>query len=700
MVDLSRFGIFSLAAEADRSSTSRSVSTTDKQIFLVSIKRAVNNEAATNLIKSTLHSDGPFAWEEISAELKSSIIEATPGQIENLANHPDIVRVTPIEATTTEGDMQHDDDVTKRRYIVHPINRRDIDQCRATQNALKDLFGDHISTKLLRDGRICHWRALLSSEEVAQAKAIQGVLSVHTVSLGRRGPGRSRAGAPRKSFPEQNADMSYETQKNAAIELVAISQPSTIPDIIDLKNYVYESRAGRSSYVYHIETGVAFKAQSQEFPNVASKHLLTKNATKNNKEPWVDDDDEHPSHGTCGAGKALGARFGVSKQATLIVVRLDEVDGKEFLEGLDLILKDLDDHPERRKKSVVTMAFTVDSDWGAGELAELRSKFQELFSKDVPFVCLSGNIEEDRDDPDVDEYPPLLESPDLPLIVVGSVNSKGERSDFSKAGPHVTLHAVGESISCFSREGEVIDDDGTSFAAPQVAGEIANLLSYENVPFDTSDGVLVKNLKDYLQSNGGSWERVPGIRVLWNGVEEESNPKESVECNGLQEDYYVERDDVKRLIEDEFCPEIGTPRELRNQDSAISHTYNIGTPNKVTLSLYQDEPITAGECVKYLMMAVDDCYHIDNDPSDYKGGGQTVVGGSNYQVLPDHGEELNKQIKGCALLPDTWKFTYGIGDDGREWTARFRTGVFQKRCVGNAVGKASGFGDFGCAGSG
>ncbi|KAL5593593.1 hypothetical protein FOBRF1_012695 [Fusarium oxysporum] len=135
-------------------------------------------------------------------------------------------------------------------------------------------------------------------------------------------------------------------------------------------------------------------------------------------------------------------------------------------------------------------------------------------------------------------------------------------------------------------------------------------------------------------------------------------------------------------------------------------------------------------------MSVDDCYHIDNDPSDYKGGGQTVVGSSNYQVLPgslrspsrygkqagcdstykfsfndywvwghgwassDHGEELNKQIKGCALLPDTWKFTYGIGDDGREWTARFRTGVFQKRCVGNAVGKASGFGDFGCAGSG
>ncbi|KAF4420374.1 Subtilisin [Fusarium acutatum] len=136
------------------------------------------------------------------------------------------------------------------------------------------------------------------------------------------------------------------------------------------------------------------------------------------------------------------------------------------------------------------------------------------------------------------------------------------------------------------------------------------------------------------------------------------------------------------------------------------------------------------------MMTVNDCYRVDNDPSDYKGGGQTIVDDATYEVYPgflrsasrcgkqagcdstyeftfneyrvwghgwansDHGEALKKEIKGCALLPDTWKFTYGIREDGREWTARFRTGVFQKSCVGNAVGKASGIDDFGCAGSG
>ncbi|KAI0840949.1 hypothetical protein F5Y06DRAFT_308585 [Hypoxylon sp. FL0890] len=66
----------------------------------------------------------------------------------------------------------------------------------------------------------------------------------------------------------------------------------------------------------------------------------------------------------------------------------------------------------------------------------------------------------------------------------------------------------------------------------------------------------------------------------------------------------------------------------------------------------------------------------------------------------NNGQELQNQLKGCALLPDTWSFSYGLGSDGREWTAKFRTGVFQKNCVGNAVKTAGGFKDFGCGGSG
>ncbi|KAF5716253.1 peptidase S8 S53 domain-containing protein [Fusarium globosum] len=485
-------------------------------------------------------------------------------------------------------------------------------------------------------------------------------------------------------------------------------------------------------------------------------------AMENGDKPWFDDDDEGEddedmhSHGTCGAGKALGTRFGVSKKATLIVVRMHEVTSEEFQAALELILADLEDHPERQKKSVVTMSLTLGQDWEEDDnLPDFTELFQKLFAMDVPLVCISGNIEEGFEEPEVDEYPPLMEGPDLPLIVVGSVDSTGNRSEFSKGGPHVTLHAVGDPIECLPRDSkDPVERAGTSYgmpidiiksflkltqastAAPQVAGEIANLLSYEKVPFDTSDGNLVKNLKTYLQSDAASWERYPGSRVLWNGVREENNPRETVKCNGLETDRYVEQEEVKHLIEDEFCPEVGSSRGLRRQGSALSRTYNIDTPNKVTLSVSLDQGHSVTDCVKYLMMTMYNCYRVDNDPSDYKGGGQTIVGDATYEVYPgslrspsrygkqagcdstykftfneywvwghgwassDHGEALKEEIKGCALLPDTWKFTYGIGEDGREWTARFRTGGFQKSCVSNAVGKASGIGDFGCAGSG
>lgn len=262
------------------------------------------------------------------------------------------------------------------------------------------------------------------------------------------------------------------------------------------------------------------------------------------------------------------------------------------------------------------------------------------------------------------------------------------------------------------------------------------------MPFDTSDGSLVKNLKAYLQSDKGSWERVPGIRVLWNGVTEEThNSKEHAQCNTLQADIYVERDDVKSLIENEFCPDATVRRDLQQDSFSISRTYNEGTPNKVTLSMDLETGSSVkhngDDCIKYLMMAVDGCDPSSEvNPANYKAGGLITIGGDRYRVSPgtlrsaaekgkqaacdsaykvffneywvwghgwassDNGKSLQDEVKGCALLPDTWSFEYGLGDDGREWTAKFRTGVFQKSCVGNALKTAAGIDGVGCHGSG
>ncbi|RBR26811.1 uncharacterized protein FIESC28_00392 [Fusarium coffeatum] len=579
-----------------------------KSLHEAFLQKGTDPSEVANLIKSTLGHEYISPWSDEDDGLVSAQSKATQDQVKKMKDHKDI--------------------------------------CNATGLLLSTILGDRLEEPTMSNGRIREWGAEMTDEQVAKVENLDGVEAVRRVYRGKRGRFMPRILKPSEASNLRGLkkrDIAYERQEATATELVAISQPSTVPDLTQLKNYVYESHGGSGSFVYHIETGVAYKAQNKEFPNVASQHLLTDKAIKKGDEPWVDDDDKLPSHGTCNAGKALGIQFGASKKATLVVVRLHAITHLEVQAAFELIIKDIDEHPERRKKGVISMALSFKPVWDQETVDAFRQLLTDLFAKDIPLISIAGNDDDDSDDdsdddddgrsddgggsdtemldsPDVDEYPGLMEGPDLPLIVVGSVDSTGQRSDWSKGGPHVTLHAVGQDILCLPTEGNVpVMENGTSYAGPLVAGEVANLLAYDTVPFDTSNGNL---------------ERVDGIRVLWNGVTQENNPKEAFECNGVGKNTYVEGDAVTGLIKDTFCSDLGTRQGLR------------GLRNS------------------------------------------------------DYGESLKAELKGCALLPDAWNFVYGLGDDGREWTARFRTGVFQKKCVGDAVGMASGFGEFGCEGSG
>lgn len=210
-------------------------------------------------------------------------------------------------------------------------------------------------------------------------------------------------------------------------------------------------------------------------------------------------------------------------------------------------------------------------------------------------------------------------------------------------------------------------------------------------------------------------------------------PVETNQCHGLGDDRYVDRDLAKDAIDSQFCPEAATK-------GSISREYYERTPDHIVITVQGPAGFkpTVDDCVKYLLgNVIDGCDGNDpNNPANFKGGGTMTTGDVKYDVQPktlrqppkggiqggcdstykvfwneyvmwgrgwathDGGVSLNSQVDDCALLPRTWSFQYGLGSDGREWTAKFRTGVFQRHCVGSAGKEAGAPSNFKCGGSG
>lgn len=435
----------------------------------------------------------------------------------------------------------------------------------------------------------------------------------------------------------------------------------------------------------------------------------------------------------------------------------------EIIAILKMIYMDIKVKPERKKKSVVTMSLGGKPPDGSEFQETVRQSFKRLLDMDVPVIVASGN---NADQPggrrDVDVYPGVWEGPDYPLLVVGSTNNVGELSDFSQGGPHVFLHAPGEDISCMPSSGPVMTDGGTSYACPMVAGEVANLLSYDTVPFDTSDGKLVQSLREHFRGNAGSWARHPDIRVLYNGVTEQHNPKIPLQpaslppppppaptppppaavpvidkkCAGIGTRKYMSRATAATLIEKEFCPTAVKQGTLDSGSGALMRQYNQGSMDDVAIAIEWTPGLpfkpTMKECIEYLLGNLVDGCDGGNSPENAEGskaGGSMKVGEVTYRITPltlrqpanlakwagcdsvykglfndnnvwgrgfasaDFGADLKQNVADrCALLPDTWDFSYGLGPDGREWEAKFRTGIGQNKCMGHLVSDVSGTG--------
>jgi Alpha-galactosyl-binding fungal lectin len=218
-------------------------------------------------------------------------------------------------------------------------------------------------------------------------------------------------------------------------------------------------------------------------------------------------------------------------------------------------------------------------------------------------------------------------------------------------------------------------------------------------------------------------------------------PVPKKQCHGLESNKYLTRDNIAHIIEQQFCNNKDLQNGLNQPTGSFWQSYNKGTNEEVKLGIdwkpgKQIKP-DASLCSRFMLgLVVDGCdakFKDPNNPMNWKGGGSVTVDQMAFHVDPvaarkpppkspgggcsstydaafsqhwiwgngwggfDGGEALHNALKTCAILPDTFHMSYGLGSDGREWTVKVRTGVFQKGCVGHALERAGGPKDVKCS---
>ncbi|KAI9756102.1 MAG: hypothetical protein M4579_003989 [Chaenotheca gracillima] len=339
-------------------------------------------------------------------------------------------------------------------------------------------------------------------------------------------------------------DGTFVQQQNALDELKIVSGPKF--NLIDtsLGPYTYDSNAGQGITIYIFDTGTTIANPEFSVANgfTGSKRFLfaglkvNADFSETNLDPTKYDIDQSrtgfDNHGSCVSSKACGATFGVAKKSNLVVVKWPQELGvvapkrrglveSAMLDGLNKILTDVTSLPNnlgRPAKAVVNFSFT--GTLTTGTRMAFKGIVDDLINLDVILVAASGNDRQNSDT--INQYPALFAGTTA-LITVGAVDNAGNRAAFSQGfdGDGIlTVSAPGVGITCAddSTTGTQVNQ-GTSFAAPAVAGLAAYLLSLDGLASQLQvKGQAAQKVKDFIANE--AWPRTcNGQKVLWNLID-------------------------------------------------------------------------------------------------------------------------------------------------------------------------------------
>ncbi|KAJ5155470.1 hypothetical protein N7492_008273 [Penicillium capsulatum] len=439
----------------------------------------------------------------------------------------------------------------KTKYIITPkdgtdeTTRADIEKFLKKTTRAESIYSFTDQTR----GRFMWWTVHATKEQYEQIKGYKGIAYVAAPTKlsdrraiptnwtdNRDSPDNSKELPLLSLVTKRDRGQVYQAQSEAPKELRHISIPKGSDDLDEWSDYVYNKAAGENFYIYYISNGISDKdAVLQELPRARVLDAVQTDYCKTLYGNEPRGYESRGTHSTCVASKAIGKTYGASKKAFLVPVKIGDMDLSGLSQGLDAAAKNVRDEGRQKQAAVLISAGSekVVDEHNLGDDEVVYQSQNDyigiLADLGVSTIVATGNDANEMDGNgklrlEPDTLPDIL-AKHHPIILVGNVDWDGKLWASSQRGDLVTSNAMGVDVTCVGKSGKKMTDTGTSFAAPLMAGQVANFVSSKDpsLPFNAegiSNREFVVKIRDFIRDEA-YWKRSSGVKSLWNLVTKE-----------------------------------------------------------------------------------------------------------------------------------------------------------------------------------
>lgn len=432
--------------------------------------------------------------------------------------------------------MQSCDEATEK--IIWPVSCDDQAANEITERMLSEIDNQYwasINPLCPSQGGIAFWVARLTPNQVLAIRGTKGT-AVRDITpntpfsmddLRRVPAARQKAPVKAKAHHLKKRENLYVKKQLAADRsLTFLSTPKGKTN--ENRGYAYLSSSTGTPEVqkiiriYVIDSG--YDWLNTDFQQHASVRWLYANGIQKQES-----DMDPNGHGTCIFTKIGGRRYGVFKEAEMVMVK-SKVREASFLSALSKIIldrqRDIDMGNDMRGRVVINISGGWIHPDGAPVSQLLVDYMQDLVvSKHAVVVTSAGRDEENRWS-DIVHMPARLGA-SYDIITVGAVNAEpgptyGARYSWSPGGDALTVTGPGCGM-CQIPNDKGFQMEGPSMAGAVVSGLVAYFLSIPELQAHfQAQANLPLAVKEFLQSTM-SIRRFQAQKSVWNGLDFDDN---------------------------------------------------------------------------------------------------------------------------------------------------------------------------------